>query len=60
MFVEIQEGVSVEKVCSVGGGLWWAMLGFISEQKEFDLNLLWDTEPVKDFSMLRQGFEIMS
>lgn len=55
---KIQEGVSVAKVGSVGGGLWWVMLGFISEEKEFDLNLLWDREPVKDICMLRQGFEI--
>lgn len=56
--VKIQEGVSMEKVCSVGGGLRWVLLGFISEEKEFGLNLLWDTEPVKDLYMLWQGFQI--
>ena len=37
--------VMVEQICEVGGGL--VMEGFVSEEKEFELDALWDREPVE-------------
>lgn len=38
--------VVVEQVGEVGGGL--VMKSFVSEEKDFELDPLWDREPVED------------
>jgi len=39
------EGVVAEQVDEVGGGL--VMEGFMSEEKDFEVDPLWDWEPVE-------------